>query len=420
MQILNHLTRLAANLLADGSGDIDNRYVTAPNFSINPLYNPGDEQLEVIDGREREIYETTAPLAVVIDRKAQMKSVGVYRHWKGNKNTKEDTELFDTPALNLLYNPNPLQSKDDFIKEMSINKDVMGVNYTFGAKGSRLNPVPNMIHNIQPELLQIKTKSNFWYAETMEDIFESFRVTGTNISFLPFEILRRALPNPKNPLIPSSPLKKIRQEISNIRFAMAYRNVILCRKGAMGMLSGDSKDADGGTAPMNLKEFEKMEKEYQRGYGLYAKQMQILMSRYPMKWQPMTYETSKLELFREVDDNMRKVIDLFHLNENLFSFSKGATVSDSGTKMFEAERQAYQNTIIPECEDDMNALSKWLGLHERGEYLTLDFSHVPAMHDDEELASNIMSTRVAAFVSMIGLENGVSREEALQIAGLKD
>lgn len=416
MEILNHLTRLTASLLSP----IDDRFVTPPNFSINPLYSPGDEEWITIDGRERNVYETTSPLAIVVDRRAQMKSVGVYRHWKGNKNTTEDTELFDTPELKLLYKPNPLQSKDDFIKEMSINKDIMGVNYTFGNKGSRLNTVPKLLHNIQPELLDIKVKSNIWYAETMEEIFEDFKVRGTGISFAPFEILRRSLPNPKNPLQPNSPLSKIRQELTNIRFAMAYRNVILGKKGAIGMLSGDAKDGDGGTAPFNLKEFEKIQNEYQRGYGLNSSQMKILMTRYPMKWQPMTYPTKDLMLFEEVDSNMMKVIDLYGMNQNLFSFQKGATISDSGTKMFEAERQAYQNTIIPECEDDMNAMSEWFGLHKKNEYLTLDFSHVPALHQDEELASKIMAARVAAFVSMIALENKVTFERALEIAGLKE
>lgn len=414
--------RAALNFI---SSEIDDRYVTPPNPFLPGGFLPGQEEWVQIDGNEGATYNTCAPLAIVVDRVAQMTSVGKIRHWKGNKNTTEDKELFNTPELNLIYNPNPLQSKDDLLREFSIHRNIFGIAYQYGAGfvNRGLSGSPTFLWNMLPELVSYETSGKLYQATELSEIFKRiwFDRGGTGEFVIdPKDILFRSVGNATNILAPQSPLTKVRQELSNIIASMAYRNVILRKKGAIGMLSGDSKDADGGTAPMNLKEFEKMEKEYQSGYGLYSKQMQVLMSRYPMKWTPMTYETSKLELFREVDENMCKIIDLYGAHKDLFSIAKGSTLAETGGKMIEAERQVYQNKIIPQTEDDMNALSKWLGLHKKGEYLTLDYSHVPAMQDNEEVAANIMSLEVAAFVSLMSLEKGISKEEALDMCNLKD
>jgi len=413
--------RAALNFI---SGDIDDRYTRPINPYIQPPFMAGQEEWIEIDGREGEVYNTCAPLALVVDKKAQMKSVGVYRHWKGNKNTKEDTELFNTPELNLLYNPNPLQSKDDFIKEFSVHRDIYGVAYNFGnfnvSRG--LSGTPSFIWNMMPELISYETTGKLYKATDISEIFKTIwfdRSGAGNFIIDPQDLLIRSKGNATNILAPQSPLTKLKHEISNIIGAMAYRNVILRKKGAIGILSGDQKDSDG-TVPMDSAEFNRIEKQYQSSWGLYSKQMQILMSTMPMKWSPMSYPTKDLLLFEEVEENMMKVIDLYGMSAELFSLKKGSTISESGGKMMQAMQQTYQNTIIPESEDDMNALSKWLGLHKKGEYLTLDYSHVPAMRENEETAAKIMSLEIAAFVSLMALEKGVSKDEALQMCGLKE
>lgn len=413
--------RAALNFIG---GDIDDRYTRPPSPYIQAPFMPGQEEWIQVDGREGETYNTCAPLAIVIDKIGQMTSVGKIRHWKGNKNTKEDTELFNTPELNLFYNPNPLQSKDDFLREMSVHRNVFGVAYPFGAGfvNRGLSGTPKVIWNMQPEFVSYETTGKLYMATEFSEIFKKiwFDKGGNGeMAIDPNDILFRSVGNAINLIAPQSPLTKIRQELSNIIAAMAYRNVILRRKGAIGILSGDQRDADG-TVPLDPNEFSRIEKEYQSGWGLYNRQMQILMAKYPMKWTPMTYPTKDLLLFEEVDENMGKVIDLYGAHKDLFSLGKGSTLAESGGKMVEAARQTYQTKIIPQTEDDMNAFSKWLGLHKKGEYLTLDYSHVPAMQDNDELAAKIMSLEIAAFVSLMSLEKGVNKDEAMQMCGLKE
>lgn len=419
------IIRFTQDVLNFVSGDhYENQYVNAPHPQLREAYLPGEPEWIQIEGKEMRTYETCAPLALVVDKKAKMKAVGKIRHWKGSKNTKEDKEMFDTPELNLLYNPNPSQSKSDFLKEFSVHRDIHGIAYLSGVftVSKNLSQVPVSLWSLPPKLVSFETTGKLYKATTQAEMFKSiwFDKNGAGeFPIKPEDILFRPIGGATSIIKPQSPLTKVRTELSNIIAAMAYRNVILRKKGALGILSGDQRDSDG-TVPMDDVEFKRIEKQYQKSYGLYSRQMQILMSTMPMKWTPMSYPTKDLMLFEEVDNNTMKIIDLYGMHADLFSFMKGSTLSESGGRMAEAERQTFQTTIIEESEDDMNALSKWLGLHKRGEYLTLDYSHVPSMHDNEELAAKVMTMKIAAFVSMLALENKVPYAQALEMAGLKE
>lgn len=406
------------------SENYENRYVAAPRPVIRETLFPGTEEWITIDGCEKKTYETCAPLAMVVDKKAQLKSVGVYRHWKGtSRDPKKDKELFNTPELILLNKPNPIQSKADFLKEFTVHRCIHGIAYQYGlfTVSRNISASPAAIWNVLPEFVSYETTGKFYKASTTAEMFKRIwfdRGGEGEFTIEPQDILFRSMGNATNILVPQSPLTKIRTELSNIIAAMAYRNVILRKKGAIGILSGDQRDGDG-TKALDKQEFERMEKEYQRSWGLFHKQMKVLMAKYPMKWTPMTYPTKDLMLFEEVDNNLMKVIDLFQMNAELFSFIKGSTLAESGGRMLQAERSVYKNLIIPESDDDMQAMSEFLGLHKRGEYITLDYSHVEALQDNIDLASQVMERRIRAFVSMLALENKVSYDAALELAGLK-
>ena len=130
----------------------------------------------------------------------------------------------------------------------------------------------------------------------------------------------------------------------------------------------------------------------------------------------MSYPTNELMLFEEVDANKKAVIDAYGMNENLFSVEEGQTMSDSGSRILEAERLVYQDKIIPESNDDARALSQYLGLTEDGQFLTLDYKHLAALKDDEKKKADILDKKSTSLERMV--RAGMSLEEARELLGL--
>lgn len=406
---------LLGRLIRLGTGN--DRFVSPPGSSFGRVFTPGTPQWERIVGREFEVYETTATLQTIIGRKAQMKSNGIWKHWEFAQDGNHK-ELFGTPLLERLDNPNPLQSKDEWLMEMSIHRDIAGAAFIYKLDGSRLSDVPAAIWNILPQDMTVRTTGKIYQQTDINEIISSFTYDESGPAkriYKADEILYRKLNNPLNQLTPLSPFVGLTMEISNIRAAMGYRNVILRKKGAIGIISGESKDSSGGV-PLGKKEKELIHDQYNSEYGLSDSQMQIFISSVPLKWQPMSYPTNELMLFEEVDANKKAVIDAYGMNENLFSVEEGQTMSDSGSRILEAERLVYQDKIIPESNDDARALSQYLGLTEEGQFLTLDYKHLPALKDDEKKKADILDKKSTSLERMV--RAGMSLIEARELLGL--
>lgn len=411
---MGFLSNTSLGRLLASIGGSNDRFVRPPFLNANHVYHPGSPTWDQIQGKEFDIYETTGILQVVLNRKAQMKSSGKWKHFRITNNGP--VELENTPILQLLDNPNPLQSKDEYLKQLSIHRDIHGAAYIYALQGSALADAPSALWNLLPRLMTIQTTGKLYQQTEMSGIIKNFIFDsggGAEMKFDADEILFRRLENPSNPILPLSPFVALSMEISNIRAAMGFRNVVLRKKGAIGILSNQSKDADG-AMPLSPEERERIEKQYQKDYGISDKQSQVIITNASMSWEPMIFETDKMKVFEEVDANMRKIIDAYGLNDNIFSRDKASTF----TNVLEGERLAYQDTIIPESADDAKALSEYLGLTARGEFLELDYSHLPAMKDDEVKKSQILERKARALAIL--MDNNISEEESRMLVGLEN
>lgn len=396
------------------------RFVSSPSQAFNQLFQAGNAQWERIVGEEAEIFDTTGILQVILNKKASMKSVGIWRHQKMLPDgTWED--LKKTAMIDFMNKPNVLQSKDEYLKEFSLHRDIFGGAFVYKLMGSALAETPLALWNIVPYEMTIKTSGLIYEQSDINEIIKEYVYNEAGSAkkvYKADEILLRKLYNAKNPILLVSPFLGLNMEISNIRGAMGYRNVILRKKGAIGILSNRSKDSQGGI-PLSEPERKRIEKQYQKDHGIGDEQMQIIITNADLNWQPTNYPTNELMLFEEITEDMKRIIDRYGLNDKLFSAEQGSTLSDSGSKMLEAQRMVYQDTIIPESEDDAKAFSDYLGLTEKGERLILDYSHIQALKDDEVKASQVTERQARAFAILAGMETGgFSRDEAAEMVGL--
>lgn len=388
----------------------NNPYISQPDFYLHPLLFNRQEQWQTITGNERIVYLTTPELRLVIDRLALMLANGVWKHYDKNGEVMEKS-----PFVHLLENPNPLQSRNEFLTQYYVQRALYGNVYIYQLMGTSLQEVPSALWNLPPERMIINRTGKIWKQTEMDDIISGYQFRldmegKKNEEFTTDEIIKFSISNPDDPIMGASPLHAIRMPISNIRAAYGYRNLIATKKGALGVWSSDSKDSHGSVA-LGDQEAEQMEKQLLRSYGIGDHQRSIIVARNAVKFTPATFPTKDLMLFEEVDAGKRAIIDLYGANDNMFSREKGSTF----TNVEQGERLCYQDTIIPLAEDLANGLSKKWGLLDREETLELCYDHIPVLQEDESKKA-VVDERKAKTVKTL-IDSGMKLEDARKVVG---
>ena len=350
------------------------------NLPMTPtvLNVSGSPQWEEINNENAyRMYLTTAELYSVIRRRGFMLASGLWKHYKidGEGNPKE---IKNSPLITLLDNPNPLMSGNDFLRQWSENELVFGNNFMSKVSGTFLQEYPSALHNLPPHRVEIKTTGKIFRQTTIEGIISEYRLLlDGSPSFDPYstdEILHTKIISGSNPIKGESPLIPLYMELGNIRQAKNFRNVIMSKNGALGMIT--PKQATGqGAIPLTPDKKEDIERQYAQQYGAGSEQIKVMIAQSAVEWQAMTYPTKDMMLFEEVSADFRTIIDIYGLNDNLFSREKASTF----TNLQDGLKHAYQVTTIPEAEEKAMSLSKSIGLIERGEFLCLEYDHLPIM-----------------------------------------
>jgi hypothetical protein len=152
-----------------------------------------------------------------------------------------------------------------------------------------------------------------------------------------------------------SRLYSLKWAVWNIHAAMEARNVMITRRGAIGILSNDSKDVVG-VIPLDPTEKKEVQDQFQQ-YGLAVSQAQIIITNATLKWQQMTLPTKDLMLFEETEDATLAIADAFDVPPDLL----GATGSKKTYQnVLEAKKSMYQDAIIPESNIFAEAFTNWL------------------------------------------------------------
>jgi hypothetical protein len=95
-------------------------------------------------------------------------------------------------------------------------------------------------------------------------------------------------------------------------------------------------------------------------------------------------------LFEEIATDAIAVCNGYGVPEILLKmYLKGATFENQVASV----RRLYEGTLIPEAEDDLIALSNFLGLNETDYYLYPSFAHVPVLQESEELKEKTAKLR---------------------------
>lgn len=369
-------------------------YVVTPQINFNQLLDflsKQDQEIS-IDGNESDLLRTTPQLFSVIYRHANMLANGRFLHLD-----KNGDDVKESPFIKLLNKPNPFQAGNEWLIQQDVQKLTYGNSFIYLLKGSQLKEVPDALWNLAPKKVTVKRTGKIWNQTEEAKIVSEYIVNANAIEnemkLKPVEILHRNIQDVDDPIVGSSPFHSLKMPISNIRSAYGFRDVIMTKKGAIGMITNNSKGTSG-SLPFTKDEREKVEKQFNSDYGITDEQKKIILSSANLKWNPMSYPTKDLLLFEEVDENFQSIMDAYGMDKALFS--SDATFENK----IMGERSTYQNTIIPEADDLANGLTNKFKLNEKGEKIVLDYSHVASLQEDQASKADVMQKKADAIVKL--------------------
>lgn len=321
-------------------------------------------------------YNFCPPVTSIINRKTKAFLNGYWWFEDKDGNESKSTELNDLKKL--MESPNPLQSWRALISQAKIYEQIFGECFIYALrpvgmkKVSQLWVIPNWIGKFE--------YSQYYGQAPLFSGFDKFVLeTTSGKSELPVsDILhvKDISANSLNQLSGQSRLVSLQDPISNIIAAYESRNVLITRRGAIGILSNDSKDATG-ILPLKPDEKQELQDEFSR-YGITKDKFQAIITNANLKWQSMTFPTKDLLLFEEVEDDTRQIADNLDYPMYLLGFKNGSTFNNVN----EAKKGLYQDAIIPESEIWAESFTRFFGL--QNAKFSISYDHLEVFKKGEK------------------------------------
>lgn len=330
-------------------------------------------------------YYYCSPLASVIDRLAEADTNGRIKFIDPDdrttiKNYKKNPTL--NRIAKLFKNPNPFQTWEEFNSEQVVTAKIFGYCpvWVLTPKGFDRSYAKYMF-NLNPAI--ITPEIDYTYDMTLANSYEikkwNFSLHGETYSIPAKDVMLikdgfiSAFSS--NTGLPLSKIAGLDYDISNICAAKEADNVLLKKKGPLGVFSFDPKPDMAGQTPMRPLEKREIQEDLQQ-YGLTVGQLQYIVSKVPIKWNAMSFNVQELQTKETIRQGIDSICDRFGYPAELMS-GKNATYENRTS----AEKFMYQTVTIPFSLRRMSKVSQFFGIEENA-ILYLDYSHLPVLQED--------------------------------------
>jgi hypothetical protein len=325
-------------------------------------------------------------LAAVIDRIAEADTNGIAKIIKSdgtvNTNYKRNPRL--NRIVNLLRSPN----KDQTYSEFNINQIVIAkifgycpvyCNVPEGMDAS----MANSMFNINPFLAEpiINPKYDILDPDNNNIILQwKVAVNGRDI-FLDskniFIIKDGFMNNHMDRFgLPLSKVSGLDYSVSNICAAMEADNVLLKKKGPLGIFSYDPRPDMAGWTEMQPKDRDEIQSSIDN-YGLTRGQYQNVVTKLPLKWNGISYNVAELMTKETVRQGTDFICDRLGYPAELMS-GKNATYENRRS----AEQYLYQSNIIPFSLRKTDVYNRFFNLSIDDDHIMIDYDHLPILQED--------------------------------------
>lgn len=324
-------------------------------------------------------FKRCPPLSTVIKRKATADLNG--KRYVMNTRGKEATTAYAEAIKKKLKKPNLLQNWRNFRAQQKIYIQthgfcVMFATYSTGYESGLLTESTN-IWNVPPGLLDIKLTGKLYWQNDIKEIIEYVKIGKTVLPLDNIYIFRDSgATSFTKGIFPDSRIMDLQMPISNVICALNSRNTLIRRRGALGVLSPRAKDGTGAiTIPLKDSEKKELQREWRR-YGTTSDQENILISNAAVDWTRISMDVGELKLMEEVQDSSMMICDAYGFPPHLMGLLD-PTFNNQNT----AEKGLYQNTIIPEAENDDATYNDAFKTEENNLKILTDFEYLPILQE---------------------------------------
>lgn len=341
-------------------------------------------------------FQKCPPLSAVVNKKSKAFNNG--KTWILNKSGKakgkEATGAIASQLRKLLMRPNYLQSWQQFEAQYYTFYNLFEWFMVLPIKPAGFpNYEATALWIIPPVMVDIEETERLFLQSNssngIKKIVLTYKNEVTQLNASDIFIIKGNTPSFNSMVFPESRVCLLEMPINNIIGAYESRNVLINYRGALGIISPDSKDAGG---PLMLKEDDKedLQGQFMR-YGIKNNQWKFILSSASVKWSQMGVATRDLMLFEEIEDSTMRICDQFDFPYRLLGSEKTNSLGGTDTKEF--NKILYQDSIIPDGESIYEQWDAFFELDKYNLILDKDFSHVGALQADEQLSALARKTR---------------------------
>jgi phage portal protein BeeE len=299
--------------------------------------------------------------------------------------------------------PNPLQSAKEFNYEREYMKKTFGNNYVY-----LNNPLNNYetdiltvrtLMNLPSEYVEVKQTGKLYDQIDIKGIIEKYCLTNYNPvkEFDSSRIIHFNDINTSdigNSIIGSSRIENLKYPITNTQLAFEAMNVLLKYRGMQGIMKTNSKDATGTQIMLSGPLKDDVEKTFRTKYGIREDQQQILFTYADVEFQKTVMSPDELGIYKEFSNNAMIISNGLKIPPELYkTYMEGATYENQ----IQAVRRLYQDTVIPDVENDDQYWTERLKMRDYGFELKTDYSHIEALQEarKEKATALSMNARTA-------------------------
>lgn len=330
-------------------------------------------------------YERCAPVFSIINKQAYAYVNGKNKFRDDNDKDVSNTHQKQVAAL--LNNPNPFQNGKQFKAQAKVYCRLFGYCVILPDVPSGF-PIEDAkrLWIIPPYMCEIVYRNQSVYTTVggqVPNFIEKIIVTYGNekTTLLPEQvfILKEITPGfSGNPFIPSSPIKSVQQNISNVIGIYDSKGMLINYRGALGILSPEKDPA--GNIPIEEPEKKDIQDGLMR-YGLRNGQWKFIVANSSMKWQQIGISYKDLMLSEWAEDDTMVIADSLNYPPKLLMNSQRSSLA--GTEVDAFKKQLYQDHVIPYAEMIDEQLSQMFETQKYGYSIKSDYSHVAVLQEDK-------------------------------------
>ena len=382
-------------------------------FRRSNYFQPINQKLILIDtspGSLMNVAMQVPHLNTVISTGAELFSLMEIKHFDKNK---EEIPFEKSNVLKFLKQPNPLQSREQYLYDFYVLNAVYNKTFQYKIQALSFEKVPKAMWLLPSGWMKINATGKIYRQTDINEIIESFEMQGQQGLFEVDKVIYMTEGLGNNPLNPISRIESLQIPLSNIIASLKSRNIIVSERGMIGFLTpdGGSGNSDG-QLPYDEKEHKRIREEYQNQYDLDARG-HVGFPKIPMKWVPMTFDIHQLGLIEGLEDDFSAVIAAFRHDRDMYPSVKGATFENKAAGM----RSTIQNALQPLADKLMEQLAKHLIDEGSGEYLVASYEYLPCMQEDQlklSQANQVEGLRL----SKLYADGVITIEQYAQLAGV--